>query len=199
MSKATERSSALLPNDPPMLIFCDHNPAMVRAWTAAFADDAEVEIRLGDLTEVSADAYVSAANSFGEMGGGVDLALRERFGGEIERRVMETISETWGRMPVGEALVVETEDWDVPFLIVAPTMEVPMDVSLTDHAYLALRAVLHVGRAGAAGARKHCQRGRVRTVHRRGRDGPGTSRRPDAARVGRVPTIPVERFRSVGS
>ena len=126
-----------------MLILCDHNPAMVRAWTAALGDEPDVEIRLGDLTEVSADAYVSAANSFGEMGGGVDLALRERFGGEIERRVMDTISEAWGRLPVGEALILETEDWDVPYLIVAPTMEVPMDVSLTDHAYLALRAVLH--------------------------------------------------------
>ena len=76
------------------LILCDHSPAMVRAWSAAFGDEPDVEIRLGDLTEVSADAYVSAANSFGEMGGGVDLALRERFGGEIERRVMDTISET---------------------------------------------------------------------------------------------------------
>ena len=124
------------------IILCDLYQPVVDAWERAFAGCPDVEIRRGDLTEVPADAYVSAANSFGEMGGGVDWALRERFGFEIEVRVMETIAEQYGKLPVGQALIVETEDGEVPYLIVAPTMEVPSNVAHTQNAHAAMRAVL---------------------------------------------------------
>lgn len=121
---------------------CDLHTPVVDAWRAAFAGSPGVEIRLGDLTDVSAEAYVSAANSYGEMGGGVDWALRERFRCGIEDTVREAIGARGGFLPVGRALAVETGDLDVPYLIVAPTMEVPMRVAETNNAYVAFRAAL---------------------------------------------------------
>lgn len=129
-----------------ILILCDHNPEMVRAWEQAFAGCEDVEIRCGDFTDVSADALVSPANSFGQMDGGLDLALREYFGAGLQDLVTEAL-ETWGGMlPVGEAVVVETGDDGVPYLIVAPTMEVPSVVAHTNNAFRAMRAVLCAAR-----------------------------------------------------
>lgn len=125
------------------LILCTFDPEIVACWRREFAGCADVECREGDLTDVEADAYVSAANSFGVMDGGVDLALRERFGQQLEDTVREAIAKVGPLLPVGQALVVSTEDLDVPYLVVAPTMEVPMRVSHTRNAHLAFRAALH--------------------------------------------------------
>jgi O-acetyl-ADP-ribose deacetylase (regulator of RNase III) len=125
------------------LILIDLEPGIVREWERWFARFPEVEILEGDLTEAAADAYVSPANSYGWMDGGIDRALRERFAaGDIERRVQEAIAEVGGRLPVGMAMVVETGDDETPYLISAPTMETPSDVSHTDHAYRAMKALL---------------------------------------------------------
>jgi O-acetyl-ADP-ribose deacetylase (regulator of RNase III) len=47
---------------------------------------------------------------------------------------------------VGEALVVPTENTRVPWLIVAPTMRVPMRVRTSINAYLAMKAILIAAR-----------------------------------------------------
>jgi O-acetyl-ADP-ribose deacetylase (regulator of RNase III) len=124
------------------LILCDLYRSVVQAMEAAFADRPEVECRQGDLTDLPADAYVSPANSYGDMSGGVDFNLRERFGWQVEDRVQGAIRQRGGPLPLGEALVVETEDEEVLYLVVAPTMLLPADISQTDNAYLAMRAVL---------------------------------------------------------
>lgn len=49
-----------------------------------------------------------------------------------------------GELPVGQAVIIETLDQTIPFLISAPTMRVPMDVSDTVNAYLAFRAAIRV-------------------------------------------------------
>src|SRR5262249_39168310 len=67
---------------------------------------------------------------------------RERFGYEIEDAVRDGIARYGGALPIGAAIVVETEDPEVPYLISAPTMEVPSIVADTDNAYRAMRAVL---------------------------------------------------------
>jgi O-acetyl-ADP-ribose deacetylase (regulator of RNase III) len=43
---------------------------------------------------------------------------------------------------VGEALIVSTENARVPWLVVAPTMRVPMRVRTSINAYLAMKAIL---------------------------------------------------------
>lgn len=124
------------------LILCDVQPLLVRAWRNAFARFPDVDIRRGDLTDVDADAYVSPANSYGIMDGGIDAALRERFFG-IEDTVRCAIAEVGLLLPVGQALVVETGDDDVPYLICAPTMELPSRVSHTSNTYSAMLALLN--------------------------------------------------------
>jgi O-acetyl-ADP-ribose deacetylase (regulator of RNase III) len=125
----------------------DRNPEMVAAWERAFQGVA-VEISCGDIAAVDGDALVSPANSFGFMDGGIDLAYSRRFGWGLQARLQERLKrEHHGELPVGQALVVETGDAAIPWLISAPTMRVPMDVSETVNAYLAFRAALVAVRA----------------------------------------------------
>src|SRR5207302_491979 len=128
------------------LILCDFHGSLIAAWEQEFAAFPDVEVRRGDLLDVSADAYVSPANSYGQMDGGIDLALRERFGFEIQVAVQDAIADRGGMLPVGEALVVPTGDDEVPYLICAPTMEVPSWVAHSNNAYLAMAALVRAAR-----------------------------------------------------
>ena len=113
------------------------------AWRREFDDCPHVRVVEGSILETEADAIVSPANSFGFMDGGLDLKLSERFGWDVERRVRDVILRDYdGELPVGNAVVVRTDDPKVPWLISAPTMRVPMDVSKTANAHLAFRAIL---------------------------------------------------------
>lgn len=123
------------------VVLCDVLPELARAWRSAFAADPEVQVRRGDLLEVDAEAYVSPANSYGFMDGGIDAALSARFP-RVEARVQAAIARAGELLPVGQALVVETEDRDVPYLVCAPTMELPSRVGHTVNAYRAMLALL---------------------------------------------------------
>lgn len=123
------------------IILCDVLPGLVRAWRVAFAGCPEVVVQRGDLMEVEADAYVSPANSYGIMDGGIDALLSARFP-HVETRVQAAIAQVGILLPVGHALVVETDDPDVPYLICAPTMELPSRVGHTSNAFRAMLALL---------------------------------------------------------
>jgi O-acetyl-ADP-ribose deacetylase (regulator of RNase III) len=116
---------------------------MVEAWRDQFAHAPDVEVSLGDIFDLTADAVVSPANSFGFMDGGIDLVYSRRFGWGLQERLREVLRQDHdGELPVGQAVVVETGGRVIPFLISAPTMRVPMDVSNTVNAYLAFRAAI---------------------------------------------------------
>jgi len=132
----------MLQTPTPFIILCDQKPEIVRAWENSFSDCQEVSVRCGDFFDVQADAYVSPANSFGIMDGGIDLALRDYFGYQIQEKVQDAILARGGRLGVGEAIVVETGDDGIPYLIVAPTMETPSNIAFTNHAYDAMFALL---------------------------------------------------------
>ncbi len=134
------------------LLLVDRTPALARAWRATFEDREDVEVHEDDYFARPADAMVSPANSFGIMDGGLDLAIRDALGSDLQRRVQRAIVERHhGELPVGCAELVETGDARWPRLIVAPTMRVPEVVGQTLNAYLAFRAVLLVAsRAGLA-------------------------------------------------
>lgn len=121
----------------------DRNHELVEALQVEFQGVADVEVSCGDIFDVTADAIVSPANSFGFMDGGIDLAYSKRFGWELQERLQDTIRRKHaGELPVGQAVIVETYDSAVPWLVSAPTMRVPAVVSDTVNAYLALRAAL---------------------------------------------------------
>lgn len=92
-----------------------------------------------------ADIVVSPANSTGRMDGGLDQVLIDRFGWQLEHRLMRDIRVKYaGRLPVGRAHLITTYDRHLPLMICAPTMDWPPgDVSQTDNAFLAFRAALH--------------------------------------------------------
>lgn len=123
------------------LILCDIDPYLVRCWRNEFRGCPDADVECGDLTEIDAGAYVSPANSFGIMDGGIDAVLSRRFP-QVERRLQSVIGQMGGMLPVGEALVVDTGDPDVPYMIAAPTMEVPSYVGATNNAYRAMLALL---------------------------------------------------------
>lgn len=121
----------------------DLDSSLVGHWNRCFGGEAQVSARLGDYFSHPADAMVSPANSFGFMDGGLDLAIRNTLGEQIQQRVQGAIQVRYhGELPVGSALIVETQHQSWPYLIVAPTMRLPADVSDSLNAYLAFRAIL---------------------------------------------------------
>jgi len=126
------------------LILVDPKPALCAAYQERFAELPNVEIVHGKFEQLPEfDCMVSAANSFGLMDGGVDLAIIEFFGAELERRVQRRILEEYlGEQPVGTSLIVETGHPQHPYIAHTPTMRVPLSIARTDHVYLAMWAML---------------------------------------------------------
>jgi hypothetical protein len=111
------------------LHFRDKNPAVVSALAAEFAGCVDVEVSSGNILRLAGDAIVSPANSFGWMDGGIDLAYLNRFGQWLQPALQGAIAEHFGgELPIGQALIVETHDGSIPFMISAPTMRVPAPV-----------------------------------------------------------------------
>ena len=113
------------------------------AFQEHFGDIANIAIVRGDICSLDVDAIVSPANSFGFMDGGLDLALSNRFGWDVEKRLKREIqSRPIRELLVGESITIETYDKKVPWIISAPTMRVPMRLRQTVNAYLAMKAIL---------------------------------------------------------
>lgn len=129
---------------PEKFYLIDTSSRLINEWTKAFTGEDRFKIVHGDYFSVPADAMVSPANSFGHMDGGLDLAIRHELGHDIEKRVKEFIIKKYrGQMPVGCADIIATDHESWYFLVCAPTMWTPGDVSETVNAYLAFRAVLY--------------------------------------------------------
>jgi len=138
---------------PETIHLVDRDARLVAAWKEVFQEHAEIVAEQRDFFEVAADAMVSPANSFGIMDGGLDAAIRTRLVG-VEQRVRNVLATRHhGELHVGMAEIVETGESRWPFLICAPTMRVPEDVSRSVNAYVAFRAILlAVGLHNTAGA-----------------------------------------------
>jgi O-acetyl-ADP-ribose deacetylase (regulator of RNase III) len=116
---------------------------MVDAWRNVFDGYSGIEISCGDIFDLKADAIVSPANSFGFMNGGIDGAYSRHFGQNLQKVLQKTIREEYyGEIPVGNAVIISTRDINIKYLISAPTMRVPQNISETVNAYLAFRAAL---------------------------------------------------------
>lgn len=163
------------------LVLRDLNPDIVLALHQAFRGEPELSVGSGDLLAASVDAIVSPANSFGRMGGGIDLHYRNYFGRAIQARLEAQIEASYenGELPVGEALPVATGHPKIAWMIVAPTMRLPG--SSVDPGDIR-RAMLAALRCAAAQAEP--------MIERLGCPGMGTG-------VGRMaPTIAAEQMRA---
>jgi O-acetyl-ADP-ribose deacetylase (regulator of RNase III) len=126
------------------LILVDPNDPVCDAWDDAFAKFPEVSIVRGKFETLRQfDCMVSAANSFGLMDGGVDLAITRFFGNQLVERVQAHILDEYlGEQPVGTSSIIETLHPKHPFIAHTPTMRVPMSISTTDNVYSAMWAML---------------------------------------------------------
>lgn len=123
----------------------DKNKEIVDAWTVTFEGLEGFEISAGDIFigAPKADAIVSPANSFGFMDGGIDAIYSFKFGWDLQARLQEYLKkEHYGELPVGQAVIIPTNNSDYPWLISAPTMRIPAVVKYTANAFLAFRATL---------------------------------------------------------
>lgn len=133
----------------PQIHLRDINSSLVWAWKEVF-DGTPVTVSEGDIfANTSADALVSPNNGFGYMDGGIDGVYSMQLGWGMSVELREQIQQQWdGELLVGQAAVVDIRrhrpDTKFKYLIAAPTMRVPMDVSQTANAYLAFKAVLRV-------------------------------------------------------
>ena len=125
------------------VILTSVEPALADAWERFCGDLDFVTVHRGSVFDLSYDAVVSPANSFGFMDGGIDMLYSQFFGWHVQERLQEAIREAHhGELLVGAAEVVETDNPDLPFLIAAPTMRVPTVLHDSVNPYLAARAAL---------------------------------------------------------
>ncbi len=126
------------------LILVDPKPAQCDAWKACFENLPNVQIVRGYFEQLPEfDCIVSAANSFGLMDGGIDLAIVQFFGRQVEKKVQRHILDHYlGEQPIGTSFIIETGHEHHPFLAHTPTMRSPMTVQYTDYPYLAMWALL---------------------------------------------------------
>jgi hypothetical protein len=167
----------------------DLNPAMVQAWRWSFLRCEGVEVSGGDIFDERADAIVSPANSFGYMDGGIDLVYSQFFGWDLQTRLQELLrKEHHGELPVGSAVILPTRHAEIPWLVSAPSMRIPIHGGARHGECLAGLPRHAAGRAGAQRGEPrpaHSQPPLPRAVHGHGEDAARPSRPADAPRLGR--------------
>ncbi|MDA9801246.1 macro domain-containing protein [Candidatus Pseudothioglobus singularis] len=125
------------------LYLVDSKAELCDKWRQVFSSYPEVEVLTGDYFQQSADAIVSPANSFGIMDGGLDLAIRNELGFQVESDIQEVILNKYhGEMPIGTAEIINTNHDRWSYMIAAPTMRIPENVAFTLNAYIAFRAIM---------------------------------------------------------
>ncbi|MFQ6051553.1 MAG: macro domain-containing protein [Candidatus Hydrothermarchaeota archaeon] len=98
----------------------------------------EISVLKGDITELDVEAIVNPANSYGTMGGGVALAIKNKGGDEIEMLAMERAP-----IEVGSAICTPAGKLRAKIIIHAPTMEEPSMPTTYGNVKKALRASLN--------------------------------------------------------
>jgi O-acetyl-ADP-ribose deacetylase (regulator of RNase III) len=126
------------------LILVDINIDLCNAWEKAFANFEEVVVVNDSFQHIKEfDCMVSPANSFGLMDGGIDAAIINFFGKELEYAVQDYIIDNYqGEQPVGTSFIIETLDEFHPYLAHTPTMRIPSMISHTENVYYAMKAML---------------------------------------------------------
>lgn len=132
------------------ILLVDLNPNIVESWKKAKiqSEKFDIEIHQGSFLDFEASALVSPANSFLYMNGGIDYPIRnyinEQTGRDIVTEMQNRIrnSEYMGEVLVGQTLLTKIDTEKFFYLISAPTMRIPSQISETKNVYLATRAAI---------------------------------------------------------
>jgi O-acetyl-ADP-ribose deacetylase (regulator of RNase III) len=126
---------------------CARDDELFKAWKMYCGHHEFVIPTQQDIMSVDAEAIVSPANSFGFMTGGIDLLYKNYFGQSVEDDLKYKIAKEFdNELLVGQATSIKLSDalgtTKHRYLIVAPTMRVPENVSHTINAFLAAKAAI---------------------------------------------------------
>lgn len=129
---------------PVAITLCDRTADLVQAWKRYFPDESGVKVANQNILTLPVDALAIPANSFGFTDSGVDMAISQEI---FDWRLQDTLRlqidrDHDGELLVGQALVLPTKSTRLRYVVVAPTMRLPTDVSGSVNAYLAMRAIL---------------------------------------------------------
>lgn len=134
-------------NIPVTIYLLDINNSIINEFEKAFNGYPEVVVIQDDFahfmkTHDDVECIVSPANSFGEMSGGYDKAIRDYFGLEVEKKVKRYINDIlFGEQIVGSAFTI-----DIPHtnkkLIHTPTMRLPSPILDPKVIYYCMRATM---------------------------------------------------------
>ncbi|HSD83344.1 MAG TPA: Appr-1-p processing protein, partial [Anaerolineae bacterium] len=92
------------------IVLVDRQKSLIDEWAKVFSGIDSVTIRHDSVFEMSCDALVSPANSFGFMDGGLDWAISEFFGWHVQKRLQQIIQAKYhGELLVGMAEIVPTD------------------------------------------------------------------------------------------
>ena len=126
------------------LHFADINKQVIDSLKIHFKDFPDVIVHHANILEIAEHCIVSPANSHGFMDGGIDNDYLDFFGKKIEKIVQNAIlRRPEGFLPVGASILVKTLHPVIPYMIVAPTMEMPEAVPAIN-AGRAMQAVLRI-------------------------------------------------------
>jgi O-acetyl-ADP-ribose deacetylase (regulator of RNase III) len=132
-------------------VLCAVDEPLARAWLGVLGKmDGPVRVHRGSVLDITAQAIVSPANSYGWMRGGIDAVYARAFPG-VEQNVRSAVlAYHGGELPIGESVVVPTGETVPAWLISAPTMREPGERLPADtvNPYLAARAVFLQWRDG---------------------------------------------------
>ena len=121
----------------------DRNLGMCEQWKLQFKNCKDVVVHHGDFFSLKTDCVVSPANSFGFMDGALDLAISKKIGWQVQEKLQKRIATSFynGELLVGQAILIETENSEIPYCISAPTMRVPLILKDSVNVYLAAKAI----------------------------------------------------------
>ncbi|HEX9061281.1 MAG TPA: macro domain-containing protein, partial [Clostridia bacterium] len=119
--------------------FVDINENVINSLKKEFEEFDDIKFFCGDILQIGRGAIVSPANSYGYMDGGIDEVYLEYFGLDLEVAVRNRLDLIGGSLAVGSAFTIKTGDKRIPYLIFAPTMEMPGEVP-PKNCYSAMKA-----------------------------------------------------------
>jgi len=113
-------------------------------YRALLGDIAGVSIVDGPLLEgCIADAVIAPTNSFGYLDSGLDGAFARRFGRRLQRSLQERIAcEFDAELPVGEAVILPSGDFTLPFVVMAPATQLPSGIAKEPMIFRAIDAAI---------------------------------------------------------
>lgn len=111
---------------PTKYILFDIDNSKTKVWKRLLSDKIVIDVVCASVCDIKADIYVSPANSYGQLDGGIDKVYRTMFHG-IQYAVNDRLKIYKNNKPpigVGSALLIEILNRNCRLLL-APTMELP--------------------------------------------------------------------------